>query len=54
MVHRRLRRARDGRELIVAVLGAPSEPASNAGATALLDWAFAIDSATAAPLTLSA
>jgi D-alanyl-D-alanine carboxypeptidase (penicillin-binding protein 5/6) len=32
--------ARDGRELIVAVLGAPTEAARNAGATALLDWAF--------------
>ena len=31
---------RDGRPVIVAVLGAPSEKARNDGATALLDWAF--------------
>jgi D-alanyl-D-alanine carboxypeptidase (penicillin-binding protein 5/6) len=31
---------RDGRRIIVTVLGAPSEEARDAGATALLDWAF--------------
>ena len=32
---------RDGRTVLVAVLGAPTEDARLAGATALLDWAFA-------------
>ena len=32
---------RDGRSVIVAVLGAPSDKARIDGATALLDWAFA-------------
>ena len=31
---------RDGRPVIVAVLGAPSDKARIDGATALLDWAF--------------
>ena len=31
---------RDGRRIIVTVLGAPTEAARDAGATALLDWAF--------------
>jgi serine-type D-Ala-D-Ala carboxypeptidase (penicillin-binding protein 5/6) len=31
---------RDGRRIIVTVLGAPTEEARDAGATALLDWAF--------------
>jgi D-alanyl-D-alanine carboxypeptidase len=32
---------RGGRLIVTAVLGAPSEPARNAAATALIDWAFA-------------
>jgi D-alanyl-D-alanine carboxypeptidase len=32
--------SRDGRRIIATVLGAPSEAARDAGATALLDWAF--------------
>ena len=31
---------RDGRRMIAVVLGAPTEAARDAGATALLDWAF--------------
>jgi serine-type D-Ala-D-Ala carboxypeptidase (penicillin-binding protein 5/6) len=31
---------RDGRRIIVTVLGAPTEAARDAGATALLDWGF--------------
>jgi D-alanyl-D-alanine carboxypeptidase (penicillin-binding protein 5/6) len=31
---------RDGRRMIVTVIGAPTEAARDAGATALLDWAF--------------
>lgn len=31
---------RDGRRIVVAVLGAPTEDARNASATALLDWGF--------------
>jgi D-alanyl-D-alanine carboxypeptidase len=32
--------SRDGRRIIATVLGAPTEQARDAGATALLDWAF--------------
>jgi serine-type D-Ala-D-Ala carboxypeptidase (penicillin-binding protein 5/6) len=32
--------SRDGRRIIATVLGAPTETARDAGATALLDWAF--------------
>ena len=32
---------RDGRRIVVAVLGAPTEDARDAAATALLDWGFA-------------
>jgi D-alanyl-D-alanine carboxypeptidase (penicillin-binding protein 5/6) len=32
---------RNGRRIVVAVLGAPTEEARDASATALLDWGFA-------------
>ena len=33
--------SRNGRRIVVAVLGAPTEDARNAAAVGLLDWAFA-------------